>query len=159
MAALTLDVTGSFVYTPLSSFTGTDTFTYQASNGTTSSNVATVTITVTAILKTTPTVTVSDAGGTYTGAAFPATAKAERPGRSGRRDADAGVLHGQQCERHAAHERAPTTVGTYTVLATFAGSTDYTNATSFKRTFTITQATPAADVVATPTAITYGTSL
>jgi hypothetical protein len=37
---------GSFVYTPNAGFTGTDAFTYQASNGTSSSLVASVTITV-----------------------------------------------------------------------------------------------------------------
>ena len=37
---------GSFMYTPNPGFTGVDTFTYQADDGTASSNVATVTITV-----------------------------------------------------------------------------------------------------------------
>ena len=40
---------------------------------------------------------------------------------------------------------APNTVGTYTVVATFAGSTDYTSASNSK-TFTITQATPTVNV-------------
>ena len=40
---------------------------------------------------------------------------------------------------------APTTVGTYTVLASFAGSTDYTSGTA-STTFTIGQATPTVSV-------------
>ncbi len=43
---LTLNANGSFSYTPNANFNGTDSFTYQASDGTASSNVATVTITV-----------------------------------------------------------------------------------------------------------------
>jgi len=44
---LTLNSDGSFSYTPQASFTGTDSFTYQASAAGVTSNVATVTITVT----------------------------------------------------------------------------------------------------------------
>jgi hypothetical protein len=43
---LTLNSNGSFSYIPNSAFTGTDTFTYQASNGTVQSNLGTVTLTV-----------------------------------------------------------------------------------------------------------------
>src|SRR4029077_12508671 len=39
---------GSFTYTPTKDFFGTDTFTYHAFDGVNSSNIATVTITVTA---------------------------------------------------------------------------------------------------------------
>jgi alpha-tubulin suppressor-like RCC1 family protein/uncharacterized protein YkwD/thiol-disulfide isomerase/thioredoxin/plastocyanin/uncharacterized membrane protein YphA (DoxX/SURF4 family) len=46
--ALTLNANGSFSYTPNAGFTGTDNFTYQASDGKSDSNVATVTITVSA---------------------------------------------------------------------------------------------------------------
>jgi len=45
---LTLNADGSFDYTPNAGFTGTDTFTYVANDGTADSNVATVTITVNA---------------------------------------------------------------------------------------------------------------
>jgi len=41
---------GSFIYTPDVSFTGTDTFTYEANDGTVDSQAATVTITVDAII-------------------------------------------------------------------------------------------------------------
>lgn len=43
---LTLDPDGSFSYTPDNNFTGTDTFTYKASDGSANSNAATVTISV-----------------------------------------------------------------------------------------------------------------
>jgi VCBS repeat-containing protein len=43
---LNLNANGSFAYTPAANFTGTDTFTYKASDGTAQSNTATVTITV-----------------------------------------------------------------------------------------------------------------
>jgi VCBS repeat-containing protein len=53
---------GSFTYTPTANFNGSDSFTYRASDGTLTSNLATVTITVTAA-NDAPTVTVA-AGGT-----------------------------------------------------------------------------------------------
>jgi VCBS repeat-containing protein len=46
---LTLDAEGSFTYTPNPNFNGSDSFTYKANDGTTNSNVATVTITVNAV--------------------------------------------------------------------------------------------------------------
>jgi VCBS repeat-containing protein len=59
---LTLNTDGSFTYTPAAEFTGSDSFTYRASDGTLTSNPATVTLTVAAV-NDTPTVTVT-AGGT-----------------------------------------------------------------------------------------------
>src|SRR5215472_6138262 len=59
---LLLNADGSFTYTPAAGFTGTDSFTYQASDGILTSNVATVTIRVTD----TPPVAVNDS---YTGLA------------------------------------------------------------------------------------------
>lgn len=46
--ALSLSSNGSFTYVPSSDFNGTDSFTYKASDGTSESSVATVTLTVTA---------------------------------------------------------------------------------------------------------------
>ena len=46
---LVLNADGSFTYTPAANFNGTDTFTYKANDGLADSNVATVTITVTAV--------------------------------------------------------------------------------------------------------------
>ncbi|PYR58664.1 MAG: hypothetical protein DMF91_16680, partial [Acidobacteria bacterium] len=43
---LTLNANGSFTYTPAANYNGSDSFTYQANDGTANSNVATVTITV-----------------------------------------------------------------------------------------------------------------
>jgi autotransporter-associated beta strand protein len=43
---LSLNANGSFLYTPTSGYTGTDSFTYQATDGLANSNTATVTITV-----------------------------------------------------------------------------------------------------------------
>ena len=60
--SLTLNANGSFVYTPAANYNGSDSFTYRASDGTLTSNLATVTITITAV-NDAPTVTVA-AGGT-----------------------------------------------------------------------------------------------
>ncbi|WP_173010293.1 Ig-like domain-containing protein, partial [Mycolicibacterium sp. P9-64] len=46
---VTLAADGSFTYTPQSNYNGTDSFTYQATDGTTISDLATVTITITAV--------------------------------------------------------------------------------------------------------------
>ncbi|MES2657779.1 MAG: Ig-like domain-containing protein [Verrucomicrobiota bacterium] len=46
---LTLNVNGGFTYTPLSSYSGADSFTYRANDGTLNSNVATVSITINAV--------------------------------------------------------------------------------------------------------------
>jgi VCBS repeat-containing protein len=46
---LMLDADGSFTYTPALNFNGVDSFTYRANDGTVSSNLATVTITVNAV--------------------------------------------------------------------------------------------------------------
>ncbi len=46
---LTLNANGSFVYTPTANYTGSDSFTYWANDGTTNSNVATVSITINAV--------------------------------------------------------------------------------------------------------------
>ena len=46
---LTLNANGSFAYTPAANFSGTDTFTYKASDGTAQSDVTTVTINITAV--------------------------------------------------------------------------------------------------------------
>jgi VCBS repeat-containing protein len=47
--ALTLNTDGSFTYTPTANYNGTDTFTYRTTDGTATSNLATVTITITAV--------------------------------------------------------------------------------------------------------------
>jgi len=47
--ALSLKSDGSFVYTPTNRYNGADSFTYRASDGTSASNTATVTLTVSAV--------------------------------------------------------------------------------------------------------------
>ena len=61
-SAFTFNPDGSFDYTPIAGFDGTDSFTYRASDGTNSSSIATVTITVTGINEA-PVIT-SNGGGT-----------------------------------------------------------------------------------------------
>ena len=107
------------------------------------------------IAKATPKVSVSDAGGTYSGAAFPATATV------------AGVVSGVDTTPAASLEgtgltlayyagsaatgtgtaTAPSSAGTYTVVASFAGSADYAAAQSGPVTFTIAAPGAAADSV------------
>jgi VCBS repeat-containing protein len=58
---LILNPDGSFTYTPATNHSGSDSFTYQASDGTLASELATVTLTVTAV-NDTPTVTVAAGG-------------------------------------------------------------------------------------------------
>ena len=136
-----------------------------ADNGNISDNIGTdqirevipgATITVN---RATPHVTVSDPSGTYNGSAFAAT------------DTVAGVVSGVDTTPAASLESvtpsltyysgtgatgtalsgAPTSVGTYTVLASFAGSADYTSA-SASTTFTISPALqpPSSSVTALP---------
>jgi hypothetical protein len=71
---LNLNSDGSFTYTPASEFVGTDSFTYQATNGSNTSNVATVTLTVGAVADA-PNLTVADATGAE-GTAIPLTISA-----------------------------------------------------------------------------------
>ena len=46
---VTLNANGSFTYTPAANYNGPDSFTYRANDGTADSNVATVSITITAV--------------------------------------------------------------------------------------------------------------
>jgi hypothetical protein len=133
--------TNAGTYTALAAFAG-------SADYTNASNQTTFTIT-----KAEPTVSVSDAGGTFNGQPFPATATV------------AGVVPGVDKTPTASLEGviptlshyvgssvsgtplagAPLGAGTYTVLAVFAGSADYSSA-SAQTTFTISQATPTVSV-------------
>ena len=110
---VTLDADGSFTYTPAANFNGTDSFTYTASDGTAVSNVATVTITVSAVND--APVAVNDAATTAEETRGQRRGADERHGRRrrhdadgepgrerGERDGDAGV--GRQLHLHAGGE-------------------------------------------------------
>jgi hypothetical protein len=122
-------------YTVVASFAGSANYAAATSSA--------VTFRITTV---TPRVTVIDAGGVYTGSTFAATATVT--GISG---IAASSLEGVTptftyysgtTASGRALSGAPSTVGTYTVVASFAGSTDYTSATSSALTFKITVATP-----------------
>jgi len=146
-----VDLDGGTATLPISTLTaGTHSITAVYSGdsnypGATSSLPLTQTVT-----KATPTVYVTDAGGTYNGTPFPATAtvagviagvdNTPSPSLEGVSptltyyDANGNPLSG-----------APSAVGTYTVVATFPGSADYTSAsssTSAPTTFVIAPNTP-----------------
>jgi sugar lactone lactonase YvrE len=114
-------------YTVLASFAGSADYT---------SGTASTTFTIS---QAAPTVSVTDNGGTYTGLGFPATAASLE-----------GVTliltyYSGTTATGTALSFAPTTAGTYTVLASFAGSTDYASGTT-STTFTVGRATPTVSV-------------
>ena len=88
------------------------------------------------------TVTVSDAGGTYNGSPFPATALVNGA-TSLEGVSPTFTYYAGSTATGNGSTTAPTAVGTYTVVASFAGSTDYAAAQSAPLTFTISKATPA----------------
>src|SRR5579884_1121992 len=92
----------------------------------------------------TPTLSVSDAGGTYNGHAFPATAKAV--GVDGKTPVSGSFSYAYyvgSSASGAALKTAPRNAGTYTVVAAFTSSNpNYSNGTA-RSTFTITKATTA----------------
>lgn len=114
------------------------------------------------IAQATPTVAVTDAGGTYNGAAFPATATVTGV-VAGVDNSPSASLEGKspslayytgtytdpsQLSGVTPLSAAPGLAGTYTVLATFSGTGDYGQAMSLT-TFTIARATPSIAVTAT----------
>jgi hypothetical protein len=86
-----------------------------------------------------PTVSVSDAGGTYNGVAFPATATVAGVSGTPASSLEGISLTLTYYAGTTALPGAPAGAGTYTVVATFAGSADY-GAASASTTFTITPA-------------------
>ncbi len=111
-------------YTVLASFAGSTDYTSAA---------ASTTFTITG--QTAPTVHVTDSGGTYNGAAFSATDTVAGVGSQSTASASLeGVTpsltyYSGASATGTALSGAPTTAGTYTVLASFAGSTDYGSGT------------------------------
>ncbi|MFI5455528.1 MAG: beta strand repeat-containing protein, partial [Isosphaerales bacterium] len=130
-------------YTVLAGFAGSTDYTN-------SSTLANFTIT-----RATPTVSVADAGGTYSGTAFATTDAVT--GVSGSPSSSlegvtpsltyySGIYtSASQLSGLTPLSAAPSQAGSYTVLASFAGSTDYTAGSALAN-FTITQATPAVGV-------------
>jgi hypothetical protein len=111
------------------------------------------------IAQASPTVSVSDAGGTYDGSAFPATA---RVNGAGSLEGVPVTLDYQQLDGSGKvvadlGSTAPSTAGSYQVSATFAGSTDYA-AASASAAFSVGRASPTV-TWASPADITYGTAL
>jgi uncharacterized repeat protein (TIGR01451 family) len=98
----------------------------------------------------TPAVTVTDAGGAYTGKPFPATARVT--GVSGVAAASLEAVsptltyYVGSSASGTAWNVAPTAAGTYTVVASFGGSTDYRSAQSTSVTFSIARAVPVLSV-------------
>ncbi len=129
----------------------TVTFTY-AGNGTYAPASGTSTLTV---AQAAPTLTVTDAGGTYSGSAFPATVTiagvSGTPGSSLELVTPTLAYYAgtytspSQLGSLTPLAGAPTAAGSYTALARFAGSTDYSSASSVVD-FTIAQATPIVSV-------------
>ena len=117
---------------------------------------------LTAIPNPTPVVTVIEAGGTFNGDSFSATAAVTDPSITSTGGIQPAELAGATptCTYYAGNDTsgtnlgntAPAQAGTYTVVASFAGSTDYAPA-SGQTTFTIAQATPT--VVVTDASGTY----
>ena len=127
---LTFNSDGSFSYTPYANVSGTDKFTYLASDGHGGAAMATVILNI----QLAPTVNVTDAGGTYNGTPFPATATLTTSGHTPVASLDGvsptlayyvGSLTTEQLATATALPGAPGAVGTYTVVGSFAGSAAY----------------------------------
>jgi hypothetical protein len=119
---------------------------------------------ITQIVNATPSVAVTDAGGTYNGNQFPATATvAGMNGIAGSSLENVGLtLDYEQLDDSGnaiadLGSSAPLHAGNYEVIASFAGSTDYSSAQN-STTFTIGKANQTV-TWATPAPILYGTAL
>ena len=133
--------TAAGTYTVVANFAGSTDF------GATSSTPVTFTIS-----QATPTVTVNDAGGTFTGNPFPATALVNG-GASLEGVTPTLAYYVGSIATGTSTSTAPSAIGTYTVVASFAGSTDYAAASSAPVGFTISSA-PSAATVTIPLGIT-----
>jgi hypothetical protein len=102
------------------------------------------------IKKATPTLSLSDAGGTYNGSAFTAASLVcgvvggvdKTPAATLERVRPTLTYYVGSTVNGSGSAAAPTSAGTYTVVATFPGSADYAVASSSPLTFTIKKATP-----------------
>src|SRR2546428_13567952 len=99
-----------------------------------------------AITQATPTVSITGTGGTYTGAAWPATGTVTGVGSPAEAlGAPSFTYYSGTTAAGTPLAGAPTTAGTYTVRGSFGGNTNYTSAYADK-TITITQATPTVSI-------------
>src|SRR3989442_2480529 len=97
----------------------------------------------------TPTVSITWTGGTYTGAAWPATGAVTGVGSPAESlGAPSFTYYSGTTATGTPLAGAPTTAGTYTVRGSFGGDTNYTYAYAGK-TITITQATTTARITST----------
>src|SRR5262249_21625900 len=93
--------------------------------------------------KATPSVTASDAGGTYNGTAFPASATATGVGGAAVSGSFGFSYYVGSTATGTASATAPTNAGTYTVVASFTSAdANYADTQSAAVTFTIGKATP-----------------
>jgi ELWxxDGT repeat protein len=156
-------VPGTFAYSPaagtiLGAGTQTLSVTFTPDDSTDDTTAAATTTVI--VSRATPTVQVID-GGVYSGNPIPATATVAGLGASPASSLE-GVIpvltyYAGTATTGTPIAGAPTTAGTYTVLASFAGSADYAAATA-QATFAIAPATPAVAWDA-PASIAYGTPL
>jgi uncharacterized repeat protein (TIGR03803 family) len=138
--------TGAGSYTVVASFAGSADY---------SSGTALATF---SIAPATPTVAVSDAGGTYNGQPFPASASVN----GGRTLENVGLTLTYYAGTYTlgtlpssgGSSTAPTAAGNYTVVASFAGSTDYSPASALAN-FSIGQATPTVPTPTVPSGAVY----
>jgi VCBS repeat-containing protein len=121
--SLTLNMDGSFIYTPTSTFVGTDSFTYQASDGANMSNVATVTLTVTPNL---PPVAVNDSYTTNENVAITKNAASGVLANDSDLDGDALAAALVNGPSHGALALNPDGSFTYTPTANFFGTDSFT---------------------------------
>ncbi len=115
-----------------------------ATGGGTWGAIDNITVSQGAVTKSTPTLTVTDASGSFTDAAFTATTRVNGAASVEGVSPSVSYYPGSNTSGTAL-AGAPTTIGTYTAVATFAGSASYTSATSSTM-FTISKAAPTVTV-------------
>ncbi len=97
--------------------------------------------------KATPGITVRAAGGTYNGASFPASAVLTFPGPPPQNPSVAYTYYAGSSPSGTGSSTAPVAAGTYTAVASLAGSANYAAAVSAPVIFTIGKATPTVTAV------------
>jgi VCBS repeat-containing protein len=120
---LALNANGSFTYTPAAGYSGSDSFTYHANDGTVNSNTATVSITVT--FTDSPPVAVNDAYSTPSGTALTVPAKGVLANDSDP-DGDALTAAVVANPSHGSLTLVGTGAFTYTPAAGYTGADSFT---------------------------------